>query len=83
MRICNCVEGSVKEFMILLIRQIEAARLKHFNKYNIMIKIGFVCIHRAGECQATDKYIAEFEDMLRHSCGQKVAGFIAEYIQVR
>lgn len=35
-----------------------------------------------GHCEATDNYIAEFEDMLRHSCGKKVAGFIAEYIQV-
>jgi hypothetical protein len=35
-----------------------------------------------GQCEASDKYIAEFEDMLKHSCGQKVAGFIAEYIQV-
>ena len=35
-----------------------------------------------GQCQASDNYIAQFEDMLKHSCGQKVAGFIAEYIQV-
>ncbi|CAB4032191.1 alanine--glyoxylate aminotransferase 2, mitochondrial-like, partial [Paramuricea clavata] len=34
-----------------------------------------------GQCEATGNYIAQFEDMLKHSCGQKVAGFIAEYIQ--
>lgn len=37
----------------------------------------------AGQCQASDNYVDQLEDYLKHSCSPRVAGFFAEYIQVK
>lgn len=39
------------------------------------------CDCAEGQCKAADNYVDQLEDCLLHSCGSKVAGFIAEHIQ--
>ena len=43
-----------------------------------------ISIFSTGECEASEQYVRQLEDVLDH-CAPKagVAGFIAEYIQVR
>ena len=37
----------------------------------------------AGCCQASDMYVEQLKDVLKHSCPKRIAGFFAEPIQVR
>ena len=37
----------------------------------------------SGCCQATDMYVEQLKDVLKHSCPKRIAGFFAEPIQVR
>ena len=52
----------------------------------MLIKVTFavhcVLYLTVGQCKAADSYVDQLEDCLIHSCGSKVAGFIAEHIQV-
>ena len=36
----------------------------------------------AGCCQASDMYVEQLKDVLKHSCPKRIAGFFAEPIQV-
>jgi len=51
-------------------------------KWHIRISYGALFDLYVGVCEASDKYADQLEDMLVHSTGKKVAGFIAETIQV-
>ena len=37
----------------------------------------------SGCCQASDMYVEQLKDVLKHSCPKRIAGFFAEPIQVR
>lgn len=41
-----------------------------------------ICINK-GQCMASKMYVDQLKDVLVHSTSKKVAGFIAEPIQVR
>ena len=40
------------------------------------------CDCSEGQCQASMMYADQLDDLIKHTCGKRVAGFIAETIQV-
>ena len=49
---------------------------------NIIVSMLVLFCLYPGQCEASMMYVDQLEDLLKHCCAKKVAGFLAETIQV-
>lgn len=74
------VDQSVVNLFVKLQIEYAVAPLVQINTQNVVsCQFTYVC---QGECVASDKYVEQLDDMMKHSMPKKIAGFMAEYIQV-